>query len=104
MGTVARLPNPKDLAEQAKKVALDVAAENRLYLAPEALPAIDTMVEERTEVIHQTWRDFETWRGHVRHISTQVANVFKAKKVTRITDPQELLATSRPIYRVYPYD
>lgn len=92
------------LGQQAKSVALDVAAENKLYLAPEALSAVDKVVDERKDVIASTWRDLETWKGHVRHISTAVASIYKSRGIRNITDPNELIETSRPVYRVYPYD
>jgi hypothetical protein len=92
------------LGQAAKTVALDVAAENQLYLGPGALVAVDRMVEERQEVISRSWRDLETWKAHVRHISMAVAGVYRSRGIKRITDPDELLETSRPVYRVYPYD
>jgi len=46
----------------------------------------------------------ETWKKHVRHISMQVADLFIARGVQRITKPDELKKTAQPIYRVYPYD
>src|SRR2546427_6810241 len=104
MGSAKRQINVEFLGGQAKAVALDVAAEKQLYLAPEALPAIDTMIEERQEVIAVSWRDLETWKGHFRHISITVAEIYKSRGTKRITDPQELIETSRPVYRPYPYD
>jgi len=92
------------LSSQAKQVASDVATEKQLYLAPEALPAVDTMVQERKDAIQQSWRDIETWKNHVRHISMKVADSFIAQGVRRITKPDELEKTAQPVYRVYPYD
>ena len=92
------------LSSQAKLVASDVATEKHLYLAPEALPAVDAMVEQRKEAIQQSWRDLETWKKHVRHISTRVADLFIAQGVRRITTPDEIEKTAQPLYRVYPYD
>ncbi len=103
MGTSAQL-DFEFLSKEAKLVASDVATENKLYLAPEALPAVDTMVEERKEDIARTWRGLDIWKRHVRHVSTAVAEIYKSRKVQKITDPRELVKTSRSVYCVYPYD
>lgn len=92
------------LGGQAKAVALEVAADNQLYLAPEALPAIDGIIEERKEVIERTWHGLDNWKGHVRHICTVVAKKYKARGTKSIRDPKELIETAQPIYSVYPYD
>jgi|SRR6516162_329672 hypothetical protein len=91
------------LSGQARGVAMDVAAENQLDLTAEALPAVDKMVEEREEQIKRTWKDLDTWKGHVRHISVSIAEIYKSRGAKRISDPDELIKTSRPIYNVYPY-
>ncbi len=92
------------LGGQAKAIALDVAADSQLYLAPEALAAIDGMIAERKDVIQQTWRDLETWKAHVRHISIVTAKMYKSRNVKSIKDPNELIETARSVYRIYPYD
>ena len=92
------------LSKEAQVVASEVATEKQLYLAPEALPAVDVMIEECKDRIEKSWRDLDTWKKHVRKVSTAVANVYTARKVRRIADPTELVETARPVYKVYPYD
>ena len=91
------------LCSAARGVASDVAVENQLDLTAEALPAVDTMVKEREEQINRTWKDLDTWKGHVRHISVKVASIYKVRGARKISDQKELIETSRPIYNVYPY-
>ena len=92
------------LSKQAKLVAADVATEKQLYVAPETLDAVDMMVHERKDDIQRTWRDLETWKKHVRHVSTAVADLYVRRHVRRITDSTELVTTARSVYLVYPYD
>lgn len=92
------------LAGQARTIALQVAAKFDLYLAPEALAAIDTMVLDHKEVIERTWVGLEAWKTHVLHIATETASIYQSKGIRSIKTPDDLTATARPVYRVYPYD
>ena len=92
------------LGNEAKVIALDVAAEQRLYLSPEALSAIDVMIRERRDDIERTWQDLNAWKSHVRHISLAVARIYSARGAKKISDREEFLERARRIYRVYPYD
>jgi hypothetical protein len=92
------------LSKQAQLVASEVATEKQLYVAPEALSGVDFMVDESQDRISKSWRNLDTWKKHVRHVSTAVANLYIARKVRRITDSAELVETARPVYKVYPYD
>lgn len=92
------------LSKEAKLVASDVATEKQIYVAPEALSAVDVIVEERKQDIQRSWCNLDRWKQHVRHISTKVADLYLGRGVRRVTDSNELVETARPVYRVYPYD
>jgi hypothetical protein len=95
------------LISTARAIALDVAHNQQLYLAPEALPAIDKLVRERVEDLSSSQFDFEGWKRHVRHISMEVSLIYKSRRERQIVDPNELLNTARTItqtYRYYPFD
>jgi len=96
--------DPEQLKTAARSVAIDVAAEKTLYLAPEALPAVDTVVEEQMPHINTATFEMKRWLGHVRHISSEVAETYIAEKIRRVTDRVDLLTRARAAIRCYPYD
>jgi len=100
--------NSSLLMSVARDVALDVAARRELYLSPDALPAVDTLVEERIPTLNRLVKqgkfEFESWRGHVRTVSERAADKFKAERVKSIDNTDKVLNTVRPILKVYPYD
>lgn len=105
MGTSGALQlDPEQLKSMARGVAMDVASEKRLYLAPEALPAVDTVVEDQMPRISTATFEMNRWIGHVRHISEEVADTYIAEQITRVTDRVDLLRRARSAARVYPYD
>lgn len=104
MGSRGQLPLDFDyLAREARVVASDVAIESHIDLTADALPGVDDLVEESKSEISEHCKGIEKWRTHVRLISVRVASVFKAKGVKQIKARDELVSTSRPVIRVYPY-
>lgn len=88
----------------ARGVARDVASEKELYLAPEALPAVDAVVEEQMPRISTATFEMNRWMAHVRHISEEVADTYVAEQITRVTDRVDLLRRARNVAWVYPKD
>jgi hypothetical protein len=105
MSATGRLQlNEEYLAGIARQVALEVASENQLFLAPEALPAVDELVKRRLDELSTGEFDLDVWKRHVRHISQDVAEIYKSRDVSRIVDPNDLLTTAMPVASVYPYE
>ncbi|MGO9166853.1 MAG: hypothetical protein ACLP56_08260 [Candidatus Sulfotelmatobacter sp.] len=96
--------DPEFLKTEARSVALDTASEKRLFLAPEALPAVDTLVDERLPQIAETWISLDRWKGHVRHICGNVADTYLSERIRRITSANDLLNRARKVLSCYPYD
>jgi hypothetical protein len=96
--------DPEFLKGEARSVALDAAAQKDLYLAPEALPAVDALVDERMPQIQETWVSIDRWKGHVRHISNDVADTYVAEGTRRVTNASDLLSRARKVLSCYPYD
>lgn len=96
--------DPEYLKNEAKTVALDVAAEKQLFLSPDALPAVDTLVDERLPVIQETWAGPDRWKHHVRHVSTNVAETYVSEGIKRVDDKWDLLKKARQVLVCYPYD
>ena len=100
----AKQLDPQYLKGEARTVALDVAAKKQLYLAPEALPAVDTVVDEQLPVIEKTWVDADRWRKHVRHVSSDVADTYVVQRIKRVDNKIDLLNRARKVLACYPYD
>lgn len=96
--------DPDYLKNEARSVTLHVAAEKKLFLSPEALPAVDTLVDERLPVIEKTWAGPDRWKRHVRHVSTDVAETYVAERVKRVDNKMDLLTRARRVLSCYPYD
>ncbi len=104
MSSTAVLLSPESMKSEARAVAMDVAAERQLYLAPEALPAVDDAVDERLPNIPNSARQPDKWKEHVRHVAEPVADQYLAEGVRRIVDSSDLLTRTRNAMRFYPYD
>jgi len=108
MSTTGGALDPQNFVGLARRVALEAAQRNSIFLSPNALPAVDTLVKERMPRIERRFLegtlDFAGWERLVRMAAEQVAKQYRAREIRSIDDPEELLRRVRPVLNVYPFD
>lgn len=104
----AGLIDPLSLIGPARTIALNVTRDNQIFLSPEALGAVDILVEERLPHLSQRFSegtlDSTQWERIVRLLANNVVADYRAEGVRSINDQDELLSRVRPMLSVYPFD
>lgn len=104
MPSAVMMLNPESMKNEARSVALEVASSKQLFLAPEALPAVDILVDEHLPIIGRTWVDADHWKSHLRRVSSEVADTYVKEGTRRIDSATDLLGRVRAVLSCYPYD
>ena len=100
--------DPQGFVGRARTIALETARESGILLTPNALPAVDTLVEERMPRVERRFSegtlDFAGWERLVRKAAEQIAKEYRKKVIRSVDDPEELLRRARYMLSVYPFD
>jgi hypothetical protein len=100
--------DPELLIGPARTIALEVARSNNIFLSPNALGAVDLLVEERLPTISRRFQDgsldFTSWLRTVRLVAERVAATYQARNIARVNDPQDVVQRVHSALKVYPFD
>jgi hypothetical protein len=100
--------DPDQLIGVARTIALDSARENDIYLSPNALVGVDSLVKDRMESIQTRFAegtlDFKQWQANVRKLAGLAAKEILKRGVKKLENPEDLISNVNATLKLYPFD
>ncbi len=82
--------DPEQLIRAARQIASEAAQAYDLYLAPEAMVAVDRLVSKRIAEFSIPDFDFVRWQTKIRKFSREIADSYRNEGARRVVDAEEL--------------
>jgi hypothetical protein len=102
------LLDPRQFIGAARTIALEGARDNEIFLSPDALGAVDILIQERLPRISERFQegslDFTGWQKIVRRVAEQAVAEYRAARIRSVDDPEDVLRRVRSMLSVYPFD